>query len=378
MSTSSSDRPRALVVCAHPDDETLWFASVLARYEADVVSVTCGWDENTRRRRELELAEACSTQGVRQVATLGHPDDPRRRRGARLDVAVLMSELSSYADNSYDAVFTHGPYGEVNQHPHHQDVSYAVHQVFDDVLSVAWNQYPAIIHTLTEAEFELKQRVMGTIYWQEYAELATTYEIAAQERFARVTRTASEIFYWGIANFGDHHELLGSQHRDMWGFATSPYERQRHDTIAELAAQSGPWRILEVGAAEGHLTQKLAAIATVDCIETAPVYVGRLQAAGYRVVPPGVSDGYDLVVLAAVLEYMTEPDRYLAGMIAPSVITDTHPGFQLDRVRAALPSEYRLSERRFVAPSWERMRHDLSVESLRIYKIGAEVALWQR
>ena len=54
MSTSSNDgtAARVLVVCAHPDDETLWFSSVLARYHTDVICVTCGWDDDTRARRQ--------------------------------------------------------------------------------------------------------------------------------------------------------------------------------------------------------------------------------------------------------------------------------------------------------------------------------------
>lgn len=51
MSASSSDRQRAAVVVAHPDDETLWFSSVFARFQADIICVTCGWDDETRERR---------------------------------------------------------------------------------------------------------------------------------------------------------------------------------------------------------------------------------------------------------------------------------------------------------------------------------------
>lgn len=379
MSTSSSNggASRALVVCAHPDDETLWFSSVLSRYRADVVCVTCGWDEQTRRRRRAEIEQAATAYGVVDLHVLDYPDDPRRRAGQRLDVARLTADLRRFATRGYDLVFTHSPYGEVNEHPHHQDVSYAAHQAFDRVYSVAWNQYPALVHELTPDEYKLKQHVMGTIYWHEYRPLATTYEISSHERFTQLSRAAVEIFYWGIANFGDHHQLLGGRYADVWGFATSPYETERHKAIAELAAVARPRHILEVGAAEGHLTRHLQRVAPVDCVETAPVYAARLADQGFVVLDAPGTGSYDLTVLAAVLEYMHDPDAYLANLACPYLITDTHPHFPFSRVEARLADRYELVDRRFTAPRWERQRHDQTVENLLVYKIGSDTALWR-
>ena len=379
MSTSSNDgtAARVLVVCAHPDDETLWFSSVLARYRADVICVTCGWDDETRRRRQAEIEQAAAAQDVANLHILGYPDDPRRRSGRRLDIARLVADLQRFPASSYDAVFTHGPYGEVNQHPHHQDVSFAVHHVFDNVLSVAWNQYPSLVHELTPDEYQLKQHVIGTVYWREYGKLATTYEIASHERFARLSRAAVDIFYWGIANFGDHHQYLGSRYEDVWGFGTSPYETERHKLIARLAETVRPRRILEVGAAEGHLTRHLVQVAPVDCIETAPVYAARLAEHGFTVVAEPDTHTYDLIVLAAVLEYMPNAESYLAGLMSPYVITDTHPQFPLDRVEKHLADRYELVDCRFIAPRWERQRHGRTVEDFLVYKIGSDTALWR-
>jgi hypothetical protein len=310
------------------------------------------------------------------LTVLDHADDPRRVKGSRLDVTRLADELSPFAERGYDAVFTHSPYGEVNHHPHHQDVSYAVHQVFDRVHSVAWNQHPTLTHDLTAAEYGLKQHVMGTIYWQEYAALATTYEICAQERFAEISRDASEILYWGVVNFGDRHETLGARYPDMWGFATSPYENERHETIERLAASTNPTRILEVGAAEGHLSRRLSRIAPVQCVEPATTYAARLADQGLTVVPLDEATDCDLVVLAAVLEYLPDPVSYLQTLTAPRVLTDTHPRFPFNRVSEGLARNYTLVRREFVSPRWEPMRHGTTTETLSIYKIGAEVALW--
>jgi hypothetical protein len=355
----------------------LWFSSVLTRYLADVVCVTCGWDEDTRRRRRAEIERATAAQGVVNLYILDYPDDPRRRGGERLDVGSLIADLRRHVQTEYDAVFTHSPYGEVNHHPHHQDVSFAVHQVFPSVYSVAWSQYPDLVHELTPREYQLKQRVMGTVYWREYRSLATTYEIGSHERFSRLSREAVDIFYWGVANFGDHHERLGLRYPDVWGFGTSPYEGERHAAVTALATAARPRRILEVGAAEGHLTHLLTRLAPVDCVETAPVYAERLKQQGITVVDRPDVGAYDLVVLAAVLEYMTDPDAYLAALTSPYVVTDTHPFFGFDRVQKQMAHRYELADRRFVAPRWERQRHGEVIEDLLVYKIGSDAALWR-
>lgn len=378
MSTSLNDTmsPRALVVCAHPDDETLWFSSVLVRYSSDVVCVTCGWDDETRRRRQAEIEQAAAAQGVANLYILGYPDDPQRGK-SRLDLAKLVADLQQFAAVGYDFVFTHSPYGEVNEHTHHQDVSYAVHHVFDDVLSIAWNQYPTVVHELTPEEYSLKQHVMGTVYWREYRQLASTYEVSSHERFVRVSRAAAEIFYWGIANFGDHHQYLGNRYEDVWGFGASPYEAERHGMIARLAAEVRPRRILEVGAAEGHLARHLVRVAPVDCVETAPIYATRLAEQGFNVVDEPDIHAYDLVVLAAVLEYMPDPGSYLSSLISRYVITDTHPFFPLEHLERHLADRYELIDLCWVAPRWEQLRHGESVEGFMIYKIGSDTALWR-
>lgn len=381
MSTPGGRPPgrRALVVCARPHDVTLWFSSVLARYRTDVVCATCGWDEPTRAERLAELERAAARHGAGALHVLTHRDDPDPTSRTRLDVATLAADLAPFAGVGYDAVFTHSPAGEVHHHPHRQDVSYAAHQVFDGVFSVAWNQYPTLTHDLTPAEYELKQEVLGSVFWRRYGWLAFTHEIAAQERFTAVGRAASEIYYWSSANFGDHHEYLGSRYPDVWGFATSPYETERHETIAALVAATRPGRILDVGAAEGHLTRRLGGLATVDCVEPAATYAARLRRRGFRVVVEPRTADYDVVVLAAVLEYLPDPDAYLAGLAAPYVLTDTHPFLMpVSRVAAALGRRYRLCDRAFVAPRWEQLRHGDRVEPMRVYKIGAEIALWHR
>lgn len=273
-------------------------------------------------------------------------------------------------------MFTHSPLGEVNNHPHHQDVSYAVHQVRPDAWSIAWNQLPTMRHELTTVEYALKQHVMGTVYWREYASLATTYQISAHEAYLQIGAPASEITYWGIANFGDHHEYLGSKYPDVWGFETSAYERERHGEIDRLARSVRQPSVLEIGAAEGHLARRLAQHAEVHCIEPAPTYSRRLRADGFKVVPDTAGD-YGLIVIAAVLEYMDDPAHYLSLLDPPFIITDTNPWFPTRLLEVGL-ARYKAIDRATVAPRWEVLTHGGVTEPMRTYRIGAEIILWEQ
>jgi LmbE family N-acetylglucosaminyl deacetylase len=172
---------RALVVVAHPDDETFWFSSVIARRRADVLCVTASPDAGTRARRGREFRQACQMLGAASAQQLDHADLP----GIRLDLARLERDLQPFAARGYGEVFTHGVLGEPHEHPHHQDVCCAVHRSFTNVWSNAWNQYPALRQELTAAEYALKKRILGTVYWREYVKLRRIYEIAAVESFCR-------------------------------------------------------------------------------------------------------------------------------------------------------------------------------------------------
>ena len=105
------------------------------------------------------------------------------------------------------------------------------------------------------------------------------------------------------------------EHRDPWGFATDPYER---DKFARTLAALGPRRFgraLELGCANGDLTALLApACAELVALEAAPTAVARARerlagVAGVEVrqglMPEDLPDGpWELVVASEVLYYL--------------------------------------------------------------------------
>lgn len=126
-----SDGRRALVLVAHPDDESIFFHATIERLVAAgvEVSVACatGWfvDAATDAIRLGEFEESCRRMGV-HGRTLGLHD----RRGARLAIPALRRRLQAIADDFSGAVvYTHSPWGDYG-HPHHVDVAVAAHEVF--------------------------------------------------------------------------------------------------------------------------------------------------------------------------------------------------------------------------------------------------------
>lgn len=364
---------KSLVVVAHPDDETLWFSSVLLRGRPDVVCVTSGRDKEDRKYRKKAFKHVMKIMGIENYEFLDHPDQRKR-----LDLIKLEKDLNKFTSERYDRVFSHGPFGETYNHLHHQDVSYIVNMLFGNVFSTAWNIFPDQVNMLTREEFNLKKYLLGTVYAKEYDLLMDAYELSSVEKFVNLSKAAIEIYYWGIGNFGDNHERLGMKYEDFWGFKNSPYEIDRHAAIVSLAKKSHARRIIEYGACEGVLTRKLSSFARVDCVEKASVYQKRLKNAGFRVIAKPDTSSYDLAVIAAFLEYLENPKAFLRDVRSEHLIVDVILDSQLDKGLNQILSKYQQISERTVKPRWERMYHGNIKERMEVYKLGAHCRLYQR
>lgn len=117
---SDSDR-RALVVVAHPDDETLWVGGTMLMHPAwswRVVSLCRGTDPDRRPR----FFGAMTRLGGR--GDMGDLDDGPEQRplsGAEVRKAVRWA----LQDTSYDLIVTHSPFGEYTRHLRHEEVGRA-------------------------------------------------------------------------------------------------------------------------------------------------------------------------------------------------------------------------------------------------------------
>jgi len=185
-----------LLVVAHPDDETLFFAGLLAKYPlTKVLLVTDGNADRQGLERLNQFKKAMRAFKVKNFESLGFPD----HYDQRLDIPKLVQAIhgSLKNDPAPSAVYTHGIIGEYG-HPHHQDVSYAVHTLFKNhrkVFSCAYNAYPDLKIQLTAAQFQKKSKILTEIYSSETQRFLNLIPMTSCEGFVRVGYKEVEAIY---------------------------------------------------------------------------------------------------------------------------------------------------------------------------------------
>lgn len=147
-----------LLVVAHPDDETIFFSGLLSNLKDFPWTVVCvTWDGVPKRK--TAFAKACAQLGAEEFFHWDFKDNIR----IRLPVADIVKELKALPLPA--AVYTHSIGGDYG-HPHHQDVSKAVHEAFlghDQVYSVAYTA-PEVKFHLTEEQANLRFNVLTKTY----------------------------------------------------------------------------------------------------------------------------------------------------------------------------------------------------------------------
>jgi LmbE family N-acetylglucosaminyl deacetylase len=173
-----------LLVVAHPDDETLFFSSVLLTQREHPWKVICVTDGNADGQGDLRqqcFRKACSYLEVSDAIMLDFPDIYE----SRLDVKRLQTQIKVY--NEAQKIYTHGPLGEYG-HPHHQDVCRAVHEVFQSkrVLSPAYNCFPDESYSLNLDLYKKKCAILRDIYFDETQRFLPFYPATSNEAFTAV------------------------------------------------------------------------------------------------------------------------------------------------------------------------------------------------
>ncbi len=126
-------------------------------------------------------------------------------------------------------------------------------------------------------------------------------------------------------------EALYRDHGDPWQFETSPYEREKYDHTLASLPQSRIASMLEVGCANGVLTERLAGhcdrLLAVDVSPTALAAAAERCVAlpnvsfAQRRLPAEAPDGpFDLILLSEVIYYWDDADLarladYLRGAL---------------------------------------------------------------
>lgn len=182
-----------LLIVAHPDDETIFFGGLLQVYRRKpwkVVCVTDGNADGEGAKRKQDLFSACKQMRVKTAEMWDFPD----RYESRLDLGSLVQRLQQETPSE---VFTHGILGEYG-HPHHQDVSLAVHRAFPKSIplwSVAYNCFAEKVFRVPQRAYQRKCEILSRIYFSETHRFARFLPSYNHEGFARVQLGEVERLY---------------------------------------------------------------------------------------------------------------------------------------------------------------------------------------
>ena len=113
---SAAESAHSVVVCAHPDDETIFFYSVLRKEKPFVICMS----GRGNRIRFQEFHNALEAQGVHGML-LNMPDVPHMVWAWRLFGAFALKKAAKHCHAAHQ-IYTHSNTGE-SLHPHH----YATH-----------------------------------------------------------------------------------------------------------------------------------------------------------------------------------------------------------------------------------------------------------
>jgi LmbE family N-acetylglucosaminyl deacetylase len=119
---SPGSRPRAAVVVAHPDDETLWCGGYLLTHPEFLwhVVTLCRASDPDRAPKFRRILQRLGASG--EMADLD--DGPDQAPLAVEQVQETIVQL--LAGNSYNLILTHGPKGEYTRHRRHEECSRSV------------------------------------------------------------------------------------------------------------------------------------------------------------------------------------------------------------------------------------------------------------
>lgn len=123
--------------------------------------------------------------------------------------------------------------------------------------------------------------------------------------------------------YSNNFPELFKEIKDPWGYSTSGFERARFDIIFKFAQSVPHKNILEIGCAEGHLTEKLAKLsADITAIELSDAAIARAKIrepkthfinTSFENYKPKKKE-FDLIVCSEVLYYFKNKEEIIEKM----------------------------------------------------------------
>jgi len=149
---NSVGKINTLFVCAHPDDESLFFYSAIRTSENPFVLCLCGMFHPVR---SVEFKTAMETYGIKGTMCR-LPDCQEYLWMWRIFLPIILRKVKN--DLNPDIVYTHNEVGEYG-HRHHQIVNLCVHKIFPDCMIKTSDDVNE-----TEEEREERRRFLSTVY----------------------------------------------------------------------------------------------------------------------------------------------------------------------------------------------------------------------
>jgi len=172
---------KALVVVAHPDDETIWMGGTIAKYQ-DVKWTIFSMCRSSDEDRAPKFARVCDCLGAKSIMTdLDDKDELTFEEAVIGAIAILKRKLKN---KKFDYIFTHNANGEYGHNRHivvHQAINQLVEEGFLQVGKILYFNYQKkdksldysemvlgnksdFVVDLNNDEYQAKRSVMSEIY----------------------------------------------------------------------------------------------------------------------------------------------------------------------------------------------------------------------